>query len=240
MPVEANLKKETRLRVWCAIFYPESSRPDWRKIWEDNFICAAVSPLHDRDVYEEDDEDDEDESGHGHVAGELKKPHYHVVFRFSGPKSFNQVWDILDMIYDPPAELKDKVSSRSRPPQRPRGDIDKAVQYLVHYNHKNKAQYLQSDIIPINGFDVARYFRLNTEQEDNLVRVLGDFISNNNIFEYWDLLFIKLPQLLDKDPVYEELWRYSRSHTIMINSLLASRRAMFQKKKKEGEDDDES
>lgn len=201
------LKKETRLRVWVAIFYPESIKLDWEKIWSDNYIKAAVSPVHDRDIYDSDAED--------HKAGDFKKAHRHVVFQFSGSKSFNQVWDILKLIALDPAHCP--------PPQIPHGDICQCVQYLVHYNHKDKAQYLRSDIVSINGFDTDRYFRLNSEQEDQLFTALRQYIIDNNIYEYWDLF-----QCLDisrfRATIYDELYRYSRNHTILITALLKSRK----------------
>lgn len=200
------VKKETRLRVWIAEFYPESTKPDWEKIWSDNFICAAVSPVHDRDVWEDDTED--------HACGELKKAHRHVVFRFSGSKSFMQVWEILKLI-----SLNDKCP----PPQIPHGDITACVQYLVHYNHKNKAQYLISDIISLNGFDYQRYFKLNFEQEGLLFDALMDFIDNNKIIEYWVLMKL-LRDKQHESVTYEEMYRYSRSHTILLSALVKSRK----------------
>lgn len=201
------LKKETRLRVWVAIFYPESTKPDWEKIWSDNYIKAAVSPVHDRDIYDEDEEE--------HKAGEFKKAHRHVVFQFSGSKSFNQVWDILKLIALDTAHCP--------PPQIPHGDICQCVQYLVHYNHKNKAPYLRSDIVSINGFDTDRYFRLNSEQEDELFTALRQYIIDNNVYEYWDL-FQCLGISRYRATIYDELYRYARSHTILITALLKSRK----------------
>lgn len=212
------VKKDKRLRVWVAIFYPESTKPEWEKIWADNFICAAVSPVHDRDIYDIDSED--------HAAGEFKKPHRHVVFRFDGSKSFTQVWDILRLIAVDPEHCP--------PPQIPHGDIQACTQYLVHYNNKDKAQYLRSDIISINGFDVNRYFRLNSEQEDLLFTELIRYIETNCIFEYWDL-FKKLNFSSKRDVIYEELFRYSRQHTILVTALLSSRRNMYKTNKKDGE-----
>lgn len=201
------LKKDSRLRVWVAIFYPESTKPDWEKIWSDAFVKCSVSPVHDRDIWEEDGED--------HKAGDFKKPHRHVVFQFSGSKSFNQVWDILKMIALDP--------NHCPPPKIPYGDISQAVQYHVHYNDKSKAQYLRSDIVSINGFDVDRYFRLNSEQEDQLFSALLDYITDNNIKEYWDL-FQCLGISRFRGTIYDELYRYVRNHTILVNSLLKSRK----------------
>ena len=229
--VVSEVQRETRLRVWCAIFYDESTRPDWAKIWADNFVVASVSPVHDRDVW---DIEFDDEWGH-HEVGMYKKPHRHVVFRFSGSKSFYQVWDILQLISLPPEERKglnseqiERIKNRKYtcpPPEIPKGDIQAAVQYHVHWNDKDKAQYLRSDIININGFDSERYFRLNAEQEDIVFVALMDYISDNNIVEYWDLLCcLRFSRF--KASIYDDLFRFARTHTIVVKEMVKSRRFM--------------
>lgn len=191
--VVSNIERETRLRVWCGLFYEESTKKDWAKIWSDSFVICSVSPLHDRDVW---DKEFDDEWGH-HDIGDPKKPHRHVVFRFSGSKSFFQVWDILQLISLPVDERKglspeqiERIKNKKYTCPRPEipRDIQGAVQYHIHRNDKDKAQYLQSDIIDINGFDSERYFRLNQEQEDIVFEALMDYISDNDITEYYDLL----------------------------------------------------
>lgn len=206
------IRKDLRLRVWKAIIYEESTKPDWEKLLSDMCICCAVSPPHDRDVW---DTDGEDEDGNKtHVAGELKKSHRHIVMKFSGSKSFTQVWDILREI---------ALDREHCPPPKKPGDIEKEVQYLIHLNNKDKARYLRSGIISINGFDVDRYFRLNSEQEEMLFDALMQYIINENILEYWPLLN-RMRILSKKEEIYEEIFRYCRTHTILITAMLKSRR----------------
>lgn len=229
--VVSDLKNDARLRVWCGLFYEESTKKDWAKIWSENFVVACVSPLHDRDIY---DSDEEDEFG-GHKAGDFKKAHRHVVFRFSGSKSFRQVWDILQLISLPPEERIglnpeqiERIKNRKYtcpPPQIPHGDIRAAVRYETHIDHKDKAQYLRSDIIAINGFDFEPYFRLNQEQEDIVFEALMDYISDNNITEYWDLLCcLRFSRF--KASIYDDLFRFARTHTIVVKEMVKSRRFM--------------
>lgn len=198
------VKRETRLRVWAGIFYPESTKPDWQKILQDNMIPAAISPLHDNDLYTD-----------GDKKGQKKKPHYHIVFRFSSVKSYSQVWDILKLMALDPAHCP--------PPERPYSDIDRLCQYLVHRNDPDKAQYSTQDIVCTGGFDVARYFRLHGESERLAFEALMSFIKDRNIVEYWILMEI-LIALSPDDPGIEDMFQYAATHTIQIVHLLSSRR----------------
>lgn len=198
------VKRETRLRVWAGIFYPESTKSDWQRILQENMIPAAISPLHDRDKYID-----------GDNKGELKKPHYHIVFRFSSVKSYSQVWDILKLIAVDPAHCP--------PPERPYSDIDRLCQYLVHRNDPDKAQYSTNDITTTGGFDVNRYFRLTGEVERQVFESVFSFIDDRNINEYWVLLQILIAMAPD-DPGAVDMLQYTRSHTIQIVAMLNSRR----------------
>lgn len=205
--------KTTNIRVWCGLFYPESTKPNWEQLLSDALIPCAVSPLHDKDVYENDEVDADGTIKHR--AGEFKKPHRHIVFQFGGPKSFKQVWDILRLIAVDPEHCP--------PPERPYTDIKHCVRYLTHYDHKNKAQYLRSDIVTITGFDAERYFRLNSEEETIVFDNIMDMIEAIQIGEYWDLMK-RLRLLKTQKPIYEEMYIYARSHTIVLTSLLRSYR----------------
>lgn len=229
--VVSNLETDARLRIWCGIIYEEILRPDWVKIWSEAYVICSVSPLHDRDIFDS----DKDDFWGSHKQGDLKKPHRHVVFRFSGSKSFRQVWDILQMVTLPleerpniTAKQIEKFKARTYtcpPPELPKGDIRAAVRYHIHKDHPDKAQYLKSDIISINGFDIEPYFRLNAEQEQIVFECLMDYITDNNITEYWDLLCcLRFSRF--KASIYDELFNYSRTHTIVVKEMVRSRRFM--------------
>lgn len=197
------VKKETRLRVWAGIFYPDSTKPDWQRILNDNMIPAAISPLHDKDKYID-----------GPDAGMFKKPHYHIVFRFSSVKSFIQVWEILKLI---------SVDGKCPPPERPYSDIDRLCQYLIHRNDPDKAQYAMSDIVTTGGFDIQRYFRLQGEAEEQAFFSLYDWIHDHNIIELWDL-FGSLRAAANDDLAAEEILYFARTRTFITKSLVDSYR----------------
>lgn len=215
VPTYEAKKEELRLRVWLAMVYEDSAKDNWQQILSDELLVkAAISPLHDRDVFDSDYE--EDELGYSHKAGDPKKPHYHVVFQFAGKKSYKQVDEIMDLIT--------KEGCKHLHPKVPHGTCEEAVQYLIHKNHKNKAQYLKSGIVSLNGFDVERYFRLNEEQENELFCALRDYISENNIYNYWQL-FEFLAVSMHRSALYEEMWTFCRKHTILVRNLLLDRAA---------------
>lgn len=218
-------KKDTRLRVWLGVVYQDNLKPDWQRILENYMICCAVSPLHDQDFFD----DDYDDGEYSHHAGDLKKPHYHIVFKFAGSKSFNQVWDILKEL---------SADGRNPPPERPKSDTDHCVRYLIHYDHKDKAQYSRSDIVSICGFDVDRYFRINSEELDNLVCCLMDFCDSHKITDYYQLLQ-ELRIARYDNVIFDELFRFSYSKSIFVHQYIGSRRNYLKEKKGEKKNDEE-
>lgn len=85
----------------------------------DGYTYGAV--LHDKDTWAEDDEDVKPE-----LIGQLKKPHWHVVVKFSNP-----VWSI-------PLAKKLGIAQNYI---RVCDNLDKALLYLTHETHPSKYQY---------------------------------------------------------------------------------------------------
>lgn len=104
-----------RDRKFCAVLYPDddSHVEAIAKLQSGGYNFAAI--LHDKDIYED-----------GEHAGELKKPHWHVVTRFK-----NAVWNtaIAKELGITPNYLEACK------------DVDAALLYLVHYGNEKKAQY---------------------------------------------------------------------------------------------------
>ena len=74
------MANDSRRRVFATVVYPESSPDNWRQIIDDYHVPVLISPLHDKDI--------------NNGSGDLKKPHYHVMFMFDGKKSDDQWNDI--------------------------------------------------------------------------------------------------------------------------------------------------
>lgn len=104
-----------RDRKFVAVLYPEDDthREAIEKLKAGGYNFAAI--LHDKDVYED-----------GEHAGELKKPHWHIVIRFK-----NAVWNtaIAKELGITPNYLEACK------------DVDSSLLYLVHYGNDKKAQY---------------------------------------------------------------------------------------------------
>ena len=67
---------DNRGRNFSGVFYPESCPPNFLEVIENFKVKCALSPLHTPD-------------------DECKKPHYHIVFSFSGNKSIEQVREMM-------------------------------------------------------------------------------------------------------------------------------------------------
>ena len=99
-----------------------------------------ISPLHDKDVYEE-----------GEKKGELKKPHWHLLLCFQNARFFNSVakefsnFGVIDQNLN---TIK---------------CLNSAVRYLCHLDNCEKAQYKVSEICT-NCKDLEKYLKKKVEK----------------------------------------------------------------------------
>lgn len=109
-----------RDRKFVAVLYPEDPThvECMEKLKAGGYNFAAI--LHDKDVYED-----------GDHAGELKKPHWHIVVRFK-----NAVWNtaIAKELGITPNYLEACK------------DVDASLLYLVHFGNEEKAQYNYEEV----------------------------------------------------------------------------------------------
>lgn len=152
--------KDDRARTWAFVAYPESLPPNWRAVLDEMNVPWACSPLHDKDV---------------NTTGEPKKPHYHLVLSFSGPKSYEQVKEITD-------KLKATVPQKCY-------SVRGAVRYMAHLDNPEKAQYSTSDITCGMGFDVDDALKLSATEKDQILQRLEDFIFERHVREYAHLAY---------------------------------------------------
>lgn len=106
---------------WASIVYPESAKMKVNEIKEhfnQRSIGFYLSPLHDKDV-------DED--------GKPKKPHYHLLLKFSSLKSQSQVQIICGAITDVEPIIISNFKMYGR--------------YLLHLDNKEKYQYNQDEVV---------------------------------------------------------------------------------------------
>lgn len=151
-------KKDGRSRNFATLVYPESAPENWLELLQQTAIPCFVSPLHDSDV-------DPD--------GVLKKAHYHVMLKFEGKKSPEQVREIVEIFGGVGAETVQSARGYAR--------------YMCHLDNPEKAQYKTEDVKSFAGAD---YFgEIGTVLDKyKAIREMRDFCKQEKIEEYCDLL----------------------------------------------------
>lgn len=179
-----------RVRVWEFIAYPESAPPDPWAILRQFKTPFAVSPLHEYDVEED--------------GKTPKKPHWHVIFIFDGPHSYDQMKEISDSI-------------RAAPPIRVK-NVRGAVRYLIHIDDPDKYQYHIEELRTYCGLDVSKYFAYSSDELDQATHELEQYIITYNVYEFADLV--------EYTRVNEPAWHYvlSKTSTNYFKTYLSSRR----------------
>lgn len=184
-------------RNWTSILYPESCVQHWREILDDLHIMYAVSPLHEFDV-------DPD--------GELKKAHWHIVFIFDGKKSYQQMLEICHMIgaINPQNVL----------------NLRTIMRYLVHLDNPEKHQYNITDIEYHNGLSADDCFKLSSTDKHKIVMDVLHYIDENDINEYWDLLW----KVESDHPEWMDV--LLEGYTMILTNAINSRRNCIRNRRK--------
>lgn len=147
-----------RTRIWSAIIYPESAPENWREILDDHHIEWAESPLHEFDT---------------DLTGETKKAHWHIVLAFDGPKSYDQVADLLRPLNCPAPQKCHSLKG--------------AVRYFAHLDNPDKFQYPTSEIIGHGGFDVESALAPSSSAKHEIIREMMAWCKDHDVCEFSDL-----------------------------------------------------
>lgn len=174
-------------RIWASVGYPESLPTDWLDKLQETGLQIAISPLHNKDL---------------DPTGETKKEHYHIIFNYEGPTTYNHVKELCDSLN---MTIPIKLES-----------LRGMYRYHLHLDNPEKYQYDDRDRILLNGFDTNQVNELTRTEIDKLKKEIQQFIINNNILEYSDLLII----LLDND--LTQMWSVAANHTIFFNTFITS------------------
>lgn len=174
-------------RIWASVGYPESLPTDWLDKLQETGLQIAISPLHDKDL---------------NPTGEVKKSHYHIIFNYDGPTTYNHVKELCDSLN---MTIPIKLES-----------LRGMYRYHLHLDNPEKYQYDDRDRILLNGFDTNQVNELTRTEIDKLKKEIQQFIISNNIYEYSDLLII----LLDND--LTQMWSVAANHTIFFNTFITS------------------
>lgn len=164
-------------------------------------IPCAISPLHDRDVY---DASDPEVLKGNKCEGEIKKPHWHVNLYFDSLKSFQQVIELLEPLG---VKMIRNIDNRRS-----------ADRYLCHLNHVGKKFiYDTSEIVELNGGHADIIMPPTAEELRAIRDEVLDYIEREDICEYAQLV------MRVKNEHYDWL-DYVETHTIFLNSICRSRR----------------
>lgn len=165
----ADEKRAGRTRNFATVVYPESAPADWKDQLDQLHVAALISPLHDQDT---------------NPSGEQKKPHYHVLVMFEGPKDFElQVKPIFDAIGGVGRE--NVMSARGY------------ARYLCHLDNPDKHQYNPADVQQFGGADYWGITQLPTDDMKMLLEIFN-YIRDNAIYS--------LAEFIDLAGVYHPEW----------------------------------
>lgn len=190
--------KNIKARYWASVGYPESLPSDWLDKLRETGLQVAISPLHDQDV---------------NPTGEVKKEHYHFIFAYEGPTTYNNVKSLCESFN---MTIPIKLES-----------VRGMYRYHLHLDNPEKHQYDDRDRILLNGFDSNLVNELTKTEVNKFKKEILLFIEDNNILEYCDLL----TTLLDNDMA--QLVDVATSHTILFNTFITSRRNKINDKNKQ-------
>ena len=191
------VKSDLKKRNWTFVLYDDSCAKDW----EDYLISTGVPfsyAYHDKDFTE---------------IGEPKKPHYHVLVCFDGPTTYNTMLDHAKRV----GAANDVV--------QPVGSVRGIVRYFCHKDNPDKYQYAEDIIQCRNGFDPSDYFSLTATQQKAIKRKVTNFIRDNNIEEYAELI----DTLMDSEE--DDMYDIATQNTFFFTQYIKSRRNQKIKKK---------
>lgn len=178
-----------RTRTWLFIVYPESAPENWRSILDGFHVPWVESPLHDADK---------------NADATEKKPHWHIMLLFDSVKCYQQITPFSKAVNG-----SFPIKCRSM-----RGSI----RYFYHADNPEKAQYNKTDIVSHCGAEVEKLLELSASEKSVLLNQMLDFICENDIIEYSDILD------------YARLWRSDwydlilSSYSLVLKTYLQSRR----------------
>ena len=147
-----------RTRTWATVVYPESCVDKWQEVLAGECVPAIISPLHDKDT---------------NPDKTPKKPHWHVMFLFAGPKSQQQV-----------TELCNKIGGVLPIPIQ---DARSMARYFIHKDNPSKYQYDEKDIVCLSGADYYDMTLTSKDRYEALAEIIT-YLKENKVMYYSDLL----------------------------------------------------
>ncbi|MGN0539435.1 MAG: replication protein [Candidatus Fimenecus sp.] len=155
---EKNTSGRGRTRNFATVIYLDSAPENWYDILVELKVPAFVSPYHDKDK---------------NPTGEDKKPHFHVMLMFEGVKTKEQAEEMFNKIGGVGCEIVNSLRGYAR--------------YLCHLDNPEKTQYNTEEVRSLCGADYISCIGLAIDKY-TAIRELMDFVANNCIYSYAELL----------------------------------------------------
>lgn len=190
------IKSDMKKRNWTMVLYEDSCAKDWEDYLNSTGIPYTFA-YHDKDK---------------NPTGEDKKPHYHVMLCFDGPITYQNI-----------KTYADRVGSANGVVQ-PVGSVRGMVRYFCHLDNPDKHQYPESIIQCRNGFDPKDYFSLTVSQQKAFKRKVTEFIRDNQIEEYGELI----DTLMDSDEM--DMYDIATQNVFYFTQYIRSKRSIELKK----------
>lgn len=176
-----------RSRVFATVVYPESAPEDWMARLEAQHVKAMVSPLHCLDTL---------------PTGEVKKAHWHVLWRYEGVKTPAQAQELVDAIGG--AGAVEIVA-----------DCRGYARYLCHLDSPDKAQYEPEDVKCFGGEDWGAVALSEAERVDAALDEIEDWVDETGCVSY--IALCRYARKCRPDWV-----RTVRTHTVHLSALIRS------------------
>lgn len=209
---EEKRKKQNgeRHKVWTLIFYPDSAPATWEEELSQLHMKIWVSPVHDKDAWTEADQ----KKDPVHIAGTLKKPHYHLVAQYEA--QVDRATFLADFgVLNGPANVKAVKSLLSM------------VRYLVHADDPAKAQYSKTDVRTFGGAEIDLVEQLGSHERHEQLKAMRAFIRERGIVDYCDFV----DYCDDCEATWAALLDDNSSYT--IEKYIKSRRYKLQEERRE-------
>lgn len=175
--LQQKAEEEQKTRTYWFVVWPESV--DMAKLFQilrESGYAIVVSPLHDRDLKDED-------------TGELSKPHYHIIVRFPTPRYLDPVRRLVgSWIFDADGLTASPDGGDVSWYVRPVPDYPGALRYLVHKDNPEKHRYPESEVITFGFIDISMLYEKSLADDVESYYQLIAWCRNNGGKRYSDLV----------------------------------------------------
>lgn len=180
-------------RGWTIELYEDSANKDWRKILEETRLQYCYI-CHDRDKKED---------------GKPKEKHYHIMYIYDGPQTEKVAKELAHKL-GAKNDYVEKVNS-----------IKGMVDYFIHKNNPEKAQYSIMERISGNGFNPNDITYLTANELLEYKKQLQKMIIDNEIKEYSDLMDLVIEM---EDKIY---YMVASGNTMFFDKYITSKRFKY-------------